>query len=128
MPDSDIRVAADFNDDPIDIPDIPIDPPSPSPTVEVYFKVLTTNETNTMGYNVTLYSPKGSVIWQGVTNSQGYVQLDPTLSFYAEDGMTLRAMKGSKFTQITVNKDTFSADKADSNNEIWITLTVGEMG
>lgn len=129
MPDSDIRVAADFNDDPIDIPDIPIDPPpSPSPTVEVYFKVLTTNETNTMGYTVTLYSPKGSVIWQGVTNSQGYVQLDPTLSFYAEDGMTLRAMKGSKFTQITVNKDTFSADKADSNNEIWITLTVGEMG
>lgn len=126
MPDSDIRVAADFNDDPIDIPDIPIDP-SPSPTVEVYFKVLT-NGTTTMGYNVTLYSPKGNVIWQGVTNSQGYVQLDPTLSFYAEDGMTLRAMKGSKFTQITVNKDSFSADKADSNNAIWFTLTVSEMG
>ena len=124
MPDSDIRVAADFNDDPIDIP---IDPSSPSPAVDVYFKVLT-NGTTTMGYNVTLYSPKGNVIWQGVTNSQGYVQLDPTLSFYAEDGMTLRAMKGSKFTQITVNKDSFSTDKADSNNAIWFTLTVGEMG
>lgn len=81
-----------------------------------------------MGYNVTLYSPKGNVIWQGVTNSQGYVQLDPILSFYAEDGMTLWAMKGSKFTQITVNKDNFSADKADKNNEIWITLTVSETG
>lgn len=124
MPDSDIRVAADFNDDPIDIP---IDSSSPSPAVDVYFKVLT-NGTTTMGYNVTLYSPKGNVIWQGVTNSQGYVQLDPTLSFYAEDGMTLRAMKGSKFTQITVNKDSFSTDKADSNNAIWFTLTVGEMG
>lgn len=118
------ELAADFNDDPIDIP---IDPSSPSPAVDVYFKVLT-NGTTTMGYNVTLYSPKGNVIWQGVTNSQGYVQLDPTLSFYAEDGMTLRAMKGSKFTQITVNKDSFSTDKADSNNAIWFTLTVGEMG
>lgn len=29
MPDSAIRVAADFNDDPIDIPDIPIDPSTP---------------------------------------------------------------------------------------------------
>lgn len=31
MPDSAIRVAADFNDDPIDIPDIPIDPSTPPP-------------------------------------------------------------------------------------------------
>lgn len=123
MPDSDIRVAADFNDDPIDIP---IDP-SPSPAAEVYFKVLYDGSPLT-SCNVTLYSPKGNVIWQGVTNSQGYVQLDPTLSFYAEDGMTLRAMKGSKFTQITVNKDSFNKDKADSNNEIWFTLTAGQAG
>lgn len=127
MPDSAIRVAADFNDDSIDIPDIPIDPstppPSPSPAVEVYFKVLDGTAPISIA-TVRLYSPSNNLIWQGTTNSQGYVQLDPTYTYYTEDGMKITAQKADKTGEIVVNKADFVAD---SNNEIWFTIKINNI-